>query len=73
MVGVVRVPFKMTWRALMSGTADLGIVTLAKAVVPLWPLAVKLIIVEEAAKFDIVASLVTEVVQPVPQPVVVED
>jgi len=45
----------------------------AKAVAPPWLMAVKLIDVEDATTFDIVASLVIETVQPVPQPVVVTD
>ena len=55
------------------GTDDFDIVTLANAVVPLWPLAVNLIVVEVDTTFDIVASLVIEAVQPVPHPIGVED
>lgn len=55
------------------GTDDFDIVTFANAVVPLWPLAVNLIVVEVDTTLDIVASLVIEAVQPVPQPIGVED
>ena len=57
----------------MFGTADFGIVTFAKAVVPDWPVAVKLSSVELPVKFAIVASLSTLAVQPVPQLALVED
>jgi hypothetical protein len=57
----------------MFGTADFGIVTFAKAVVPVWPVAVKLSKVELPEKLVMVASLITVAVQPVPQPVLVED
>jgi len=52
----------------ISGTAEIGIVTFAKAVVPVWPVAVKLSCVELPEKFVMVASLETDAVQPVPQP-----
>jgi hypothetical protein len=58
---------------LMLGTAAFGIVILAKAVVPVWPEAVKLSSVELPVKLVIVASLDTLAVQPVPQPALVED
>jgi len=51
----------------------LDIVTFAKAVLLPWLLAVKLIDVEDATTFDIVASLVIKTVQPVPQPIVATD
>ncbi len=55
----------------MSGTAVIGIVTFANAVVPVCPVAVKLRFVELPTKFVMVASLETDAVQPVPQPPVV--
>jgi len=57
----------------MFGNADFGIVTLAKAVVPVWPVAVKLSKVELPVKLAMLASLETVAVQPVPQPALVED
>ena len=66
-------PSRLTWRALGFGTDDLDIVTFAKAVAPPWLRTVKVTDVEEATTFDIVASLVIETVQPVPQPLVVTD
>jgi len=59
---------------MISGTAEIGIVTFAKAVVPVWPVAVKLSCVALPLKLVIDASLETIAVQPVPQPPeVVED
>lgn len=60
-------PFSLTWRVLMLGTAEIGIVTLAKAVVPGRPVAVKLIEVDEPDILEIVASLSMEPEHPVPQ------
>jgi len=70
-VKVVAVPLRLTRRRLMLGTADFGIVTFANAVVPFCPVAVKLIEVADEEMLDIDASLEMELVQPVPQPVVV--
>lgn len=65
--GVTKVPFNVTCNAVMSGTRVRGIVTLAKAVVPAWPVAVKVSIVELAEALVIVALLKTVVVHPLPQ------
>jgi hypothetical protein len=51
----------------MLGTDETGIVTLANAVVPVEPVAVKPMSVELVVTLDMVASLLTE--QPVPHPV----
>jgi hypothetical protein len=67
MVGMMVVVLSLTTSWLMFGTADLGIVTFANAVVPLWPEVVKLTCVELLWKLVTVASLVRVVVQPVPQ------
>ena len=48
----------------MFGTDATGIVTLAKAVVPVWPVAVKPMLVEFVTTFVIEASLLIE--HPVP-------
>jgi hypothetical protein len=69
-VGVTRVPFSLTWIAPQEETAETGIVTLAKPVVPLTPVAVKLMELEEPTMLERVASLRMEAEQPVPQPVV---
>ena len=67
------VPLIRTCSALMFETADFGMVTFAKAVVPAWPLAAKLSRVELPVKLVIVASLKTVAVQPVPQLALVEE
>jgi hypothetical protein len=69
-VGVTRVPLSLTWIAPQDETAETGMVTLAKAVVPLTPVAVKLMELEEPTIFERVAVLLMEAEQPVPQPVV---
>ena len=57
----------------MSGTADIGMVVFAKAVVPVFPDAVKATCVELLVKLVTVAVLVSVEVQPVPQlPVMVD-
>ena len=63
----VLVPFIRTWSWLISGTDATAIVTLAKAVVPVAPVAVKPMFVEFVETLVMVASLFTE--HPVPQPV----
>jgi hypothetical protein len=72
-VGVITVPLMLPCRLLMLGTAEIGIVTFANAVVPGWPVAVKLRDVDEPETLVMVASLLMESVQPVPQPPVVTD
>ena len=66
-VNGVLVPLINTCSALMLGTDETGIVTVANAVVPVWPDAVKPMFVAFAATFEIVASLLIE--QPVPHEV----
>ena len=67
MIGCIDFPFVETVRAVMSGTAASGIVTFAKAVVPMRPVAVKLIDVAELVGFESTASLRMKIEHAVPQ------
>ena len=63
-VNGVLVPLISTCRLLMLGTEATGIVTLAKPVVPVCPVAVNPMLVEFVVILVMVASLLTE--HPVP-------
>ena len=70
-VNGVDVPLTKICTAVMSGTLEIGAVTVTEAVVPVWPEAWKLMFVEFAFKLVTVAEVVTDVVHPVPHDVVV--